>query len=500
MLALAFHFLAGRYHATPWDRHVNEGAVAWPPEPWRILRSLIATWHHKVKHDGAYDEATLRSLMERLSDGLPEYTLPRASHSHTRHYMPQFASGKTTLVLDAFAAVVRDEPLTVIWPHVQLTETQTKLLDSLLSVMGYLGRAESWVEARRVEDPPAANCRPGSETVDVETGEIVGEAVALIVPLTKAGYSSVRARFLSDGKAAKRLQGTLPEDWLDALSAGTAELRKVGWSQPPAAHRVSYLRPAQALRPVCAARRVTRPVGTTVQFLLSGKPLPRVEDSLRVGELFRQALMSRAKHRYGEDRLPAIFSGHGMPEGNRHEHAFFLPWDADGDGRIERLVLHVPRGMDNDQQQLAEQLGRLWNRDGIEWRLHFEGAGTSAISPLLKRSAHWRSITPYLHPWYCKKGLGVEQQLRRECRLRGLPELVSAERLPTVPVGSRSCRPTEFHRTRSRRGLQQPDENGSFWRLTFAEPVGGPVAFGFGCHFGLGLFGPTPADTPGLQG
>jgi CRISPR-associated protein Csb2 len=36
MLALAFTFPAGRYHATPWGRHVNEADVAWPPEPWRI--------------------------------------------------------------------------------------------------------------------------------------------------------------------------------------------------------------------------------------------------------------------------------------------------------------------------------------------------------------------------------------------------------------------------------------------------------------------------------
>jgi CRISPR-associated protein Csb2 len=43
MLALAFTFPAGRYHATPWGRHVNEADVAWPPEPWRILRTLVAT-------------------------------------------------------------------------------------------------------------------------------------------------------------------------------------------------------------------------------------------------------------------------------------------------------------------------------------------------------------------------------------------------------------------------------------------------------------------------
>jgi len=109
MLALAFTFPAGRYHATPWDRHVNEGAVAWPPEPWRILRSLIATWHHKVEHTGRHEPATLLRLVETLAQDLPEYHLPAASHSHTRHYMPQFAPGDTALVFDAFAAIGKDD-------------------------------------------------------------------------------------------------------------------------------------------------------------------------------------------------------------------------------------------------------------------------------------------------------------------------------------------------------------------------------------------------------
>ena len=141
MLAIAFTFPGGRYHATPWDRHVNEGAVAWPPEPWRILRALIATWHHKVKHDDRHGETTLEALIGTLAAALPQYTLPAASHSHTRHYMPQFATGKTSLIFDAFAAVDRTDPLQVAWPDVELPDDQRLLLDDLLAVMGYLGRA-----------------------------------------------------------------------------------------------------------------------------------------------------------------------------------------------------------------------------------------------------------------------------------------------------------------------------------------------------------------------
>lgn len=62
--------------------------------------------------------------------------------------------------------------------------------------------------------------------------------------------------------------------------------------------------------------------------------------------------------------------------------------------------------------------------------------------------------------------------------------------MDTVQVGGRERRPVHFHRFRSKRGLTQPDTHGSFWRLTFTEPVPGPLALGFACHFGLGLFRP----------
>lgn len=491
MLALAFTFPAGRYHATPWDRHVNEGAVAWPPEPWRILRALISTWHHKVEHTGRHMRATLLGLVESLAAHLPEYHLPAANHSHTRHYMPQFASGSTALVFDAFAATGKDDPLTVVWQGVSLPAEQAALLDDLLAVMGYLGRAESWVEARRIESPPPSNCRPGVDALDADTGEIKGELVTLVAPLPQVEYEALRQRFLGDKKAARKLADTLPADLLSALSVDTAVLRRQGWSQPPAARKASYLRPVDALRPVRSVRRVVPQRATAAQFVLIGKPLPRVEDSLRIGELLRAAVMSEAKKRLGHDRVPPTFSGHGLPADNRHRHAFYLPWDSDGDGRIDRLLLHVSAGMDGEQCRLVEGLDRLWSRDsGGEWRLMLEGIGDSSVSTLLSASTRWQSATPYLHPWHCKKGFGIEEQIRRECRERGLPQPIELIHRPLVEVGSQQRRAVQFHRFRGRRGVRQPDLHGSFWRLTFGEPVAGPLALGFGCHFGLGLFVP----------
>lgn len=519
MLALAFTFPAGRYHATPWDRHVNEGAVAWPPEPWRILRALIATWHHKLKHEAKHDETTLHALIETLAAEPPEYKLPTASHSHTRHYMPQKeargvlqfdGTGRrtvlvkqgttwgpdTALVFDAFTAVGRADPLCVSWPNIDLPDDQRSLLDDLLAVMGYLGRAESWVEARRIDTAPTANCRPGEDFVDAETGEVKAELVTLFAPLPSTEYQALRRQFLSDKKAQKKLGNTLPETLLDALSVDTGELRKLGWSQPPAARKVSYLRPLDALRPKRVVRRAEAPAVIAVNFILSGKPLPRVEDSLRIGELMRIAAMGQCKRIFGEGNIPPVFSGHNLPEGNRHRHAFYLPWDSNDDGKLDRILVYAPDGMSDAEQRALTKIQRLWERGGTEWRLAFEGSGALGVAARLTRpSAAWESVTPYLHPWHTKKRFGVDDQIRRECRERGLPEPVAIEAFDEVDIGKgRKRRPIRFHRFRRRRGLTQPDRLGSFWRLTFPEPIVGPLALGFGCHYGLGLFKPIPLE------
>lgn len=497
MLALEFRFLAGRYHATPWGRHVNEGDVAWPPEPWRILRALIATWHHKIRDNKEYDITLMNALIATLAETAPEFYLPSASHNHTRHYMPQREVGKPKLVLDAFAAVHRDTPMYLHWPELELPVEQTELLDDLLNVMGYLGRAESWVEARRVESGPKPNCVPDSEPIDIETGELHGEVISVHAPITAGEYDQLRQDFLSnsDAKQAKTLKITLPEGLADALSLDTADLQKQGWSDPPAAQKISYIRPLDALRPHRKRIPRSRPEVNTAQFLLIGKPLPRVEDTLRIGELIRQSVMSAfGKDENGFRLAPPLFSGHDLAENNRHRHAFYLPYDSNRDGRLDRVLIHVPDSFDEHAQRIISHLRGVWQRGGGEWQLLLEGMGNEkAGGELATSSRYWRSVTPYLHPWHVKKKFSIADQIRRECAERdNLAEITELKLIQTVKVGNQERRPIHFHRFRTfKRNQQQPDRSGSFWQITFAEPVKGPLALGFACHFGLGLFQPN---------
>jgi CRISPR-associated protein Csb2 len=532
MLAIAFTFPAGRYHATPWGRHVNEADVAWPPDLWRIARALIAVWHRKLDPT-RYPREQLHALLARLVESEPpSFRLSEiATHAHTRHYMPG-KGDKRTLVFDAFARVANNDPIVIAWPNLELTNPQTELLDALLENLGFLGRAESWVDARRTNDVFEPNCVPATVCVDAETGEVTGEIVRLLAPRDPQNYfafrhhklvaegiqSDVEGRARQLNAAQKRLTLTLPPDWLDATSVETGDLQAAGWSAPPCAQTLSYRRPLRAL--VATAPKVMRkrattsrklPV-TTARYALYGKPLPRIEDAVRIGEALRAAAMGRAKHLLGPDDLPKELSGHDLGDDNRHGHAFWLPDsfrlpDPGTSGEIEHLLVHAPGGLSPDAMRVLTALERIERDEGEPLRLMLEGLGSSTlfdtITPLVGKAAVWQSVTPYLHPWHLKKpqmrspaatAEAILEQLRREWRGRGtgLPELAEIRELPSVQHGGRTLRPLHFHRFRRKRGLVQPDTLGRLLELRFAQPIRGPLCLGYGSHFGLGFFAPAP--------
>lgn len=527
MLAIAFTFLAGRYHATPWGRHVNEADVAWPPDLWRITRALIAVWHRKLD-PGCFPRERLRELLACLAGAEPpSYRLPESAiHAHSRHYMPG-KHDKRTLVFDAFARVADDDPVVIVWPGLALDTPQTEMLDTLLENLGFLGRAESWVDACRAPAPSDFNCMPAAESVDMETGEITGEIVRLMAPNTPENYRAFRSgkldaagikpdaqgRPLKLKTEQKKLLTTLPDDWLDAIGVETGELQSAGWSAPPCARIVSYRRPLYALK-TTAPKVLRKPAIikakagiTTARFMLYGKPLPRIEDAVRIGETLRAAVMGRAKRLLGPDALPAILSGHDLGEHNRHAHAFWLP-DPNERGEIEHVLVHAPGGLSPEAVRVLTALQKIKRDEGEPLRLMLEGFGTASlfdrVTPLTGEGVVWRSVTPYLYPWHLKKldmrtpeatAAAILAQLQREWRQRGtdLPNIVEINELASIRHGGRALRSLHFHRFRRKSGLVQPDTRGRLLELRFAQPVRGPIALGFGCHFGLGMF--RRADT-----
>ncbi|MFD2182976.1 type I-U CRISPR-associated protein Csb2 [Rhodoplanes azumiensis] len=551
MFALVFRFPAGRYHATPWGRNVNEADVSWPPEPWRILRALIATYWRKGDRE-RWSEDDLSALIDALAEELPVYRLPDGVvHAHTRHYMP--APVKTTLVFDAFARLPADAEIVAAWPGVALPQPLFALAADLARGIGYLGRAESWVECEATADwiDGKANCRPEGEP------DTTGEPTRLIAPRSPSDYAAERARLLSDldareiqaaaaagrkaptGKAlaaarAKAFGATLPERLVDALALDTSDYQRCGWSRPPASREAIYIR--APLTPTPRVARPSRAAGddrarfTVARFVLAGRPRPRIEAAVAIGDLMRRATLSKfdwIKDENGRCRpnAPSVISGHGEDgrplRGGDHRHAFWLPEDADGDGEIDHVVVYAKDGFDAHVRGRLDRVTRLWterapritDEDGAgapearrEWRLALEGFGVpedfSGSSRLLGRSRRWESVTPFLAAGHLKAG-GYASEIRRLAARRGCPALAAVEfsRPRAAPesdagraddvgieVHGRLRRAIHFDRFRPRGRERQLDTLGTFLKLTFAEPVEGPLAFGYGCHFGLGLF------------
>lgn len=248
---------------------------------------------------------------------------------------------------------------------------------------------------------------------------------------------------------------------------------------------------------------------TTARFGIYGKPLPRIENAVRFGEALRLAAMGRAKRLFTEDHIPREISGHEFGNDNRHGHAFWLP-DPNQSGEISHALIHAPGGLRQDAVRALAALQKLWHGEGEPLCLMLEGVGGAPqfakLTPLVKTSSVWRSLTPYLHPWHLKKSQlhspealheAILGQLRKEWHARGQgrPEIIDFSEIPANHFRGRRLRPLHYHRFRRKRGLIQPDTLGRLIEIHFATPVSGPLALGFGCHFGLGLFTASQATA-----
>lgn len=235
------------------------------------------------------------------------------------------------------------------------------------------------------------------------------------------------------------------------------------------------------------------PLATTARWRLS-RGIP-VTQALRVGEQLQRAVLSCAAGVYGEDAIPWVLSGHGVPAGLQHRHAFYLPEDADGDGWLDHVVVHAEAGLEPRAltalglltHVVFAEVEEMWAGDGRAMR----GGGT-----LLGEARWWVAATPYLPPRYRKKRAAVEDQLWLECAWRGLPRPSRAEELFGASTAAGLVPAAAFERHRARAPGEPPPPRpphpqGWFFAMEFNQPVAGPLALGYGCHFGLGLFRPV---------
>jgi CRISPR-associated protein Csb2 len=522
MTSLVIGFPGRRYHATPWGHHVNEGQVEWPPAPWRILRALLSVGFTACDWTAVPDEA--RALIEILAPVLPRYRLPPVVGAHSRHYMP--TDGKPTLVFDTWAQI-DDGELIITWPAVALLLLQRELLEKLATRLNYLGRSESWVSVRVLdEDPHDHNCLP--EVPGYSSPGPGWEQVPLLAPVAAADYVAWRSplvdQVLADmplpevkkkptAKGLKLQQArddaaaVYPTDLLACLLTTTAFLRGHGWSQPPGSRRVFYWRRTDAMESgapcLSPARLTVAPVEAMLLSLTTASgndhALPPLSRALPQGELLHQALVALG----GKDS-PAI---RGTDDERRplsgHQHVHLLHLDLDDDGHLDHCLVWAPAGLDAAAQAVIRAVRRTFTKGGsfpvrlavaASWRHdqlrqfgNEQGNGLRRVLGSVSGSRVWTSITPFVPPRFVKRNgkNTIMGQISAELKVRNIPEA----RVEVLDQREQNFLHLRHAIRVRRRGAAPPPVNCGFaLRLTFPEPIFGPLCLGYASHFGLGLF------------
>ncbi len=490
MLAIRMRFLAGRFHATPWGHHVNEGVVEYPPSLWRLLRSLVATFYRvfptQAHENGGDNEAVsqLKRVLAKLSTP-PEYRLPSAAAAHTRHYDQD---NKGVKFFDTFVSVNPKDNLLWLWRDVILNEKEREALAELLNALGTFGRAETWCEAGLLsEEETRSLTEESSDSLKYKSQPMTANA-------SLANLETIRLLLPDANNNADEL--------FEILKIETSRMRQQKQLEPKGSRWVTYTRPRNVLQP-----RRSKPIRakkerqyTVARFALSSSVLPLVTDAMPFAETTRFAL---SHCRAGNSYSPALTgkTRDGVPLAG-HEHAHFLVTDEDEDGRLDHLTVYAPCGFNSDDVGALGQLScvkRYKNLPNV--RTILLGLGESkdfdGIS-IFKTWKHWRSMTPFSLPRFANRGGGKpprprdlpEAQLVRELTNRGLPEPTKIKCLDGYETEKRpQFRWLEFHTRRLRKETQGHGLAG--FELEFQEAVSGPIALGFGCHFGLGLFVPV---------
>jgi len=485
MITVELKFPSGMFHATPWGRNVNEGVPEWPPSPYRLVRALYDTWKRKRPE---WQDARVEPLLEALASEPPRFSLPPARASHTRSFLSENDRDVTRrqLVFDAFVVLNKESSIIIHWPKTELSDTQERDLDELLSVMNYLGRSESWVAAKLSHAADVAwNCVPVNDSNELNDTEIVQVACSL----PKSAYASKPFMVQVSKKGKPTTLG-----WLDALAMSASDVLDLKLSEPPAFQSVMYLRPAScfdARQSPEAAKYEPKVNG--VLYGIESKVLPPVTSTIEVSERIRRKLMGIHKRVVGDPRrVSPKFSGKdndGKPL-KGHRHAYIMPLDMNKDGLLDHLLIGCKDSFDLEELLALDRLRSIWQAGGrpdiqlvaLEWGKMGEIIGTEPNTRLV-------SATPFLPPRHYRKARGefgewLKQEVAKAAEDHGLPKPVHISIMPRLISTRREIRWLEFRRNRKNENAQI----GYGFELTFKEPVIAPVTLGMNAHFGLGLF------------
>jgi CRISPR-associated protein Csb2 len=511
-----------------------------------MLRAIIATWY--TKGEGVEPEILL-SIIEKLS-APPEFYLPPATIASTCHFMPLYRTPideKTANIYDAFAHV-GDGRLRVIWRDVILDGKEKDSLNQLLARMGYLGRAESWTEARIVDtDEPKANCVLSARGLPGK-GEVVPTMCCvppsdyavwrekMIAALTAQKLDERLVKTKMSGKAVTGLtakekmevDAVVPATLFEALQADTTDLKGAGWDRPPGSIWIDYNLPDDAFRTRPVKSIVGRTLPTVARYKIRSKVPWMIFDAIVLGEMIHKKLVWLSNG-------SSTFTGcdvSGQPLKGDHSMILSHGIASQIKGmRITDLTIFNKDGFAPEDEAALRSLGDLGvgrgdgriianqgERSGEHYLrkkdvekeieivlIDIGGPATfGSEDGIMARSSTWTSVTPFVPtrcPKYTRTGQpkmdergqhigSAEHDLRRLLEAEGYPRVKNIIPISRATVGGSNRSWLSFRRKRTSSERDPLNEAGFGFEIEFEEPIEGPLAMGYGRNFGLGLFRP----------
>jgi CRISPR-associated protein Csb2 len=498
-LVLRQTFPLGRFHATPWRVNpFDDPHGEWPPSPWRLVRAVTARWYQWARvATEEPDFQQLDELITALCSSSYGFHLPVHARAGKplRQYFPQefgwnpkekkkagARSYSTSLAQDNYWCVAPDE---VVWWFLETdkwNEPLADILDRCLERITYFGRAESFTRLRRSsENAPKPNCmlkdRRASGTIPIvvphadakrdDIERVSGDVTPTIPPGARMMYA------LRPTRPPTREMPLVPAVRRDCNLFQFA----IGWNVAP------------ELRAI--VRVTARFRGSVIQELVRIKTSDPKATWSRGGTNVREAIVEMT----GKD-------ANGKPLTGPHRHTEFLAWCEDGIP-TRLLVWRDGRPFDDDEQTAilrAASREISWAAVGPDadvWKVKLVPLDRAVPPPpgfdgVPART--WESLTPYVPPrHHLRRGKprpreSLESQIQRELSLRGFAD---ANLVEVEPYGAPSWVAVHIPRGGATKRTFIGDRRGYRLRLTFREPIEGPLRLGHSSSFGLGLFKPV---------
>jgi CRISPR-associated protein Csb2 len=509
VLRIVIRFPLGVYNA----RSATD-AAEWPPSPLRLIGALLAAAHGRPGADTTADRALVQRLCEApaplvvapdsVAVGEPieaceVVRLRGVTRWAPRNYVSGPISprnvGRDRAPVSKAGVAIGDRPVAVVWPYLELDDEDMHRLAVLASDVTFVGTTRS----------------PAILEVDAALeGECDGQPVAMWTPAAVVDRveadAAIRVPDAQTIAAFDRRHDARRGKGVRVQRAGMVPEIAIGKSVP-------YVSPRR-LRSTAAFPFDPRWWGEMIVLEIDrgySEVMPKAAAAYLLARAFRVALLGAFGEVGTAEEAPPILRAR-----DSDPHCAIVPlpsvWGPNPDGRIRGVALLLPneaREPDVYAQLPQIELGlrRLVEREaeGEARYVSIPGAGRIWLKLPDARSARlmslreasyrgrggssssWVSVTPIVHSHWRKGGAdALLRQVSADCAHVGLPAPAEIELLRGAGRqggADRAIPPAQI--PAQWRGLLHGPT--SHLRITFSQPVCGPVLIGRARHFGLGL-------------